>query len=327
MRYHNLNTIISLPYPSNSNNYVLRFLDYFLASFLFIIILVRYNTRLLFSITLWDISILFNFYAKILGVKRITELSLVGSDDPLTLSIHNTFYNKLKLYQLKVANHIYCVSTALYNTCIEFGFEEKKLTKKINSPDSNIFYYVNQKRQFEIRESLNISENKIVLICIGRICSRKNQLYLLDILQYLPSNYLLLLVGPGDKEYIDSIRRKMKHDNINNVIIVDKLITDVQLYMMASDIFVFSSNREGFGTVMVEALMCGIPIVSLYLKNISEDIFLHPSFGTFLHDKSPHNFAKNVKKFHNNKCETISFKAKSIFSAEVNDFNYSMLLN
>ena len=43
--------------------------------------------------------------------------------------------------------------------------------------------------------------------------------------------------------------------------------------MQAADVFVFPSRREGFGTVMVEAMACGLPCVVTELPGITDFIF------------------------------------------------------
>ena len=46
------------------------------------------------------------------------------------------------------------------------------------------------------------------------------------------------------------------------MLILPGFVNNPSEYLNSSDLFVLSSNREGFGNVIVEALSCGLPIIS-----------------------------------------------------------------
>ncbi len=56
-------------------------------------------------------------------------------------------------------------------------------------------------------------------------------------------------------------------------------VQDVSTYLRASDFFVFPSRREGFGTVQIEAMSCGLPCVVNELPGVSCDIFPEERYG------------------------------------------------
>ena len=49
--------------------------------------------------------------------------------------------------------------------------------------------------------------------------------------------------------------------------------SDVGRYLQASDLSVFPSRREGFGTVIIEAMACGLPCIVAELPGITDYIF------------------------------------------------------
>lgn len=56
-------------------------------------------------------------------------------------------------------------------------------------------------------------------------------------------------------------------------------VDDTEHYLQASDVFVFPSRKEGFGTVQVEAMACGLPCVVNDLPGVTSDIFPDEACG------------------------------------------------
>lgn len=63
---------------------------------------------------------------------------------------------------------------------------------------------------------------------------------------------------------------------------------------MASDIFLFPSRKEGFGTVIIEAMASSIPVVISAMPGISEEIVTSGEDGIIVPGKEPKDFAKAV---------------------------------
>jgi len=50
-------------------------------------------------------------------------------------------------------------------------------------------------------------------------------------------------------------------------------------FMQAADAFLFPSKSEGLGSVVLEALMCGLPVIANPLKGITDNAIDHGSNG------------------------------------------------
>mgnify|MGYP001263781842 CR=1 FL=1 len=127
----------------------------------------------------------------------------------------------------------------------------------------------------KLRNSLNIIEDSLVLIFVGRITRDKGILELLKAFEMLTINnekVTLLLVGPVDSELT------VKGVGLNSYIasqerIISTGFTDTpEKYLAISDIFCLPSYREGFGTVIIESASMGLPSVASDIYGLSDAI-------------------------------------------------------
>jgi len=68
------------------------------------------------------------------------------------------------------------------------------------------------------------------------------------------------------------------------------LRNNISDYMKASDAFLFCSREEGFGTVLIEAMSCGLPTVALNIEGITADILDDASISEICYSRSPQEF-------------------------------------
>lgn len=115
----------------------------------------------------------------------------------------------------------------------------------------------------EYRKQLGIKTDDTVLVYVAELLPNKNQEMLLDALKLIKKekeNVKLLLVGPD--HWDGEVEKMAKEKGIQDDVICTGWRNDIGQLMIASDICVASSTREGFGLNLVEAMYCGLPVVA-----------------------------------------------------------------
>lgn len=73
-------------------------------------------------------------------------------------------------------------------------------------------------------------------------------------------DWMLVVYGDGDKTPYEQMMRNLGIDTSR--CLLNGPTTDIQREYVNSSLFVFTSRFEGFGMVLVEAMACGLPVVS-----------------------------------------------------------------
>ncbi len=169
------------------------------------------------------------------------------------------------------ADLIIAVSQGVKQSLINLGIEEEKI-KVIYNP-----YPIDEIRELA-KEPLGSYEEIFkhpVLITAGRLTKPKGQWYLLRVFKTLKEKhkYLkLVILGEGElKDYLVKLSEELGLKTY--VWDRDALSESFDVYFLGfqknpfkfiagSKLFVFPSLWEGFGNVLVEAMACGVPVMS-----------------------------------------------------------------
>lgn len=106
--------------------------------------------------------------------------------------------------------------------------------------------------------------NYVNAVSIGRLVPEKNHTFLLDAV--LPFNHLRLYIF-GEGELRKSLEEKIQGLGLENRIFLMGFERNPFQYLKAADFFLFGSLNEGFPNVLMEAMCCGLPIVSTNCKS------------------------------------------------------------
>ncbi len=123
-----------------------------------------------------------------------------------------------------------------------------------------------------IRSKFNLPER--VVLYVGTLEPRKNLPVLMRTFKELVDrglNYSLVIVGKKGWQYAE-IFQTLEHSGIQErVIFLDYVPeTDLPFLYNAADLFVYPSLYEGFGLPVLEAMACGVPVITSNVSAMPE---------------------------------------------------------
>jgi glycosyltransferase involved in cell wall biosynthesis len=110
-----------------------------------------------------------------------------------------------------------------------------------------------------------------VILCVGALQRRKNQIALVRAFQAAPPDWTLVLAGSEGYE-AEAVLREIANSPIVDRIRVTGYLSDEEVgrwYQRAS-IFAFPSLDEGFGMPAIEAMAAGVPVIASNRSSLPE---------------------------------------------------------
>ncbi len=118
------------------------------------------------------------------------------------------------------------------------------------------------------------SNGKICLISIGRLITIKAFHRIIRVVSELekenPGKFQLLIIGDGPER--SNLEQLVREKRLEKVVFLMGQKRNPFPYLRKSDLFVLTSDVEGFGMVLVESLTCGVPVISTDCVSAVRDI-------------------------------------------------------
>jgi glycosyltransferase involved in cell wall biosynthesis len=245
---------------------------------------------------LW--SLMVHLACELLRIPVVIETTLAGGDDPL--SVRRGRLGRLRYAMMRRAASIVSLSQRLDDLAREAGIPDDRRVTIANPVDVRVFRPPSAEDRRRLRSELGLPD-RFLLLNVGALRPRKNQRLLVEFLGRLPDRDpapVLVLVGPADKDdetkaYLRGLQERAMELGVSDRVIYAGESPDVVRWMQASDVFVFTSNEEGFGTVQIEAMATGLPVVAMDIPRLTRDIITHGRDGLVV--DSPEGLADAVR--------------------------------
>jgi len=187
--------------------------------------------------------------------------------------------------------HFTAVSEAVKRHFVTQGIAEEKITVIPNGYDPRI----TQKPPSLIRTSLpDQGVGRFVIGSVGSLSPVKRHESLIEAMATVVAKApqaMLLIAGSGDLEA--QLRAKIDALSLNNHVILTGYLTDIAPFYHSLDLYAQASHREGFCLPLLEAMACGVPVISAANEGPQEFI-TDGQTGSILPDASPQHLADAI---------------------------------
>jgi teichuronic acid biosynthesis glycosyltransferase TuaC len=167
---------------------------------------------------------------------------------------------------LQAATRVFCVSDSLRRLAVELGAAAETTEVVGNGVDTGRFYPV---ERTAARRKVGLPVDATVLVSVGALVERKGMQRVIDCLPTLLQRHPdlhYLIVGGGSPEgdmraELDAQVARLGLDE--RVHFLGALPPDeLKWALSAADIFVLATRNEGWANVFLEAMACGLPVIT-----------------------------------------------------------------
>lgn len=245
--------------------------------------------------SLWPLTFLTAVVIKV-GFSNIKVLCIEhGSLKYQTRSkgkIYKLFLKYSLMLSIKLSNSVICVSSGLQKEIS--NITSYRGTKLISIP--NPIEFTVENKFTSIPKIFDFTRNAHIFLSVGRLKKVKNIPLLLRAFEKVIKHLDAYLIILGDGPEIERLKDLCETLGIKDRVHFEGFQKDCISYYKFADTFVLSSDSEGFGNVLVEALSQGCTIVSTNCPYGPKEILNDGQFGYLAEVNNVDNLAENMIK-------------------------------
>jgi glycosyltransferase involved in cell wall biosynthesis len=189
----------------------------------------------------------------------ITNHGLISASAPAWL---NTLYKyTFSTATFHIADHIICYTDIEKENIEKLGIDHRKISVIHNGVDTNLFAPANSPWH----------KNAKQIIWVGRFVLGKGVEYLIEAFSQIQKkipDIRLVLVGEGPEK--SRIEQKIQDAHLQSSVVIIDFLENSELpgFYRNSNVFVLPSLMEGVPRTLLEAMSCGVPVVTTNLPHL-----------------------------------------------------------
>jgi glycosyltransferase involved in cell wall biosynthesis len=199
-----------------------------------------------------------------LRFRIVYKATMCGKDDAATIARHRG------RALVDAVDRWVCIAEPIAAATVSAGVGEDSIERLRNAIEVRRFYPGRPEDRAQLRERLGLRDDAAIWASVGTISPRKGFHVLVEAWSVLPPpRPTLLLVGPDadDRareapEYARRVERLIADLDLDGSVRLVGAESDVASLLRGLDGFLFASEHEGLPNAVLEALACGLPVLS-----------------------------------------------------------------
>lgn len=152
--------------------------------------------------------------------------------------------------------------------------------------------------QKDIRDELGLNADAFLVLSVGELNENKNQKVIIEAISLLKDKKIhYILCGKGNQ--LEQLKTLVEERKLNRNVHFLGYRTDVVDICSQADVYVMPSKREGLPVASLEAMYCGLPLVTSNIRGLS-DVMKNGVSGYMCNPEDVNGFAKGIKKLKEN---------------------------
>lgn len=136
-----------------------------------------------------------------------------------------------------------------------------------------------------LKSEIGIPEDHVVVFSAGRLAKEKNFLLLLEAVENIQASkpYTVLIAGTGEQE--NMLRTEVETRGLSKRVVFLGHRNDIPDLMSMADVYVSTSQQEGLGISIQEAMTTSLPVVATNVGGVNE-LIVHGETGMLVNSFS-----------------------------------------
>jgi glycosyltransferase involved in cell wall biosynthesis len=196
-----------------------------------------------------------------------------------------------------------CIAKEIEKEAIQCNISRNRVHYLPNTVDLRKFRPATVAKKRDIRIQEGWSQDKLIIIYVGRLSREKGVLDLLTAWNAIKHDRAhLVVIGPDmpghDMNVGDHVRASIKESNIEDHVTLCGPRDDTCRLLQGADVFVQPSHYEAFGISVIEAMATGLPVIATGVGGM-KDYLVDGSNALFFQPQSPQDLSEKLERLIN----------------------------
>ena len=295
-RLPNRETIENVPVfriPYFNKGLVMKILSLPIVTYYYILFILKNEIVFIYGgrIIAWELFILFS---KLFHKKVVFRSLLTGVDDMKKMLIDRPFLVKnVSKALIKRIDCYYSINKYFTEQYLNIFHTRRNILEIPQGVDRQEFFPVTEMRKIELRKQFGLPEDSLILISAGLLIRRKGYIELFRQLTKLSFEYKYIVLGDHEipeNHFLSGFDSEtFEILNLGKNLLKDRITflgfrKNIAEYLQCSDLMLINSYREGLPNVLLEAMACGIPVITRNLEGL-DNFVIRNNINSLIYNK------------------------------------------